>query len=332
MADEHELLHDDEWRDALAANFNGLIPDLLPDTLGAEGWLSAAQLSSVGAFHVAGGPQVLRRSPAWARRLPSDLLKVCIQRAGSATIQQGDREVMLTPGRMAIYDIDRPYSIRLRGEWRCSVIAFPRTALMASEHFIDAVLCQPTRVADGPGSVLSPLVASAVSRAESGISAGVSDALMGQACLDLLKAALAERELPQRPDAVRLQIEAYIRAHIADADLSHGTVAAAHHMSERTLHRVFDESGQTVTEFIRSHRFDGILGDLRSPASAGEAISRIAGRWGIHDMPHFTRTFRARYGMSPSEARQRGELSQAGPLGALRRDGRAAGRWTGRSQ
>src|SRR6202142_4603557 len=106
---------------------------------------------------------------------------------------------MLTPGRMAIYDIDRPYSIRLQGEWRCSVIAFPRTALMASEHFIDAVLCQPTRVADGPGSVLRPLVASAVSRAESGISAGGSDALMGQACPDPLKAGLARRGVPPAP-------------------------------------------------------------------------------------------------------------------------------------
>jgi AraC-like DNA-binding protein len=305
MAGGHELLREDEWRDALASNFNGLIPDSPADMPSAAGWLSAAQLSNVGAFHVAGGSQVLRRSPAWARRLPSDLLKVCIQRAGSATIQQGDREVMLTPGRMAIYDIDRPYSIRLQGDWRCTVIAFPRTALMASEHFIDAVLCRPTQVADGPGSVLSPLVASAVSRAESGIEARVSDALMGRACLDLLKAALAERELPRRPDAVRLQIEAYIRAHIAEATLSHGTVAAAHHMSERTLHRLFDESGQTVTELIRSCRLDGILADLRSPASAGDAISRIAARWGIHDMPHFTRTFRARYGMSPSEARQR---------------------------
>jgi AraC-like DNA-binding protein len=65
-----------------------------------------------------------------------------------------------------------------------------------------------------------------------------------------------------------------------------------------------------VTEFIRSYRFDGILGDLRSPASAGEAISRIAARWGIHDMPHFTRTFRARYGISPSEARRRGGVAR----------------------
>jgi hypothetical protein len=68
--------------------------------------------------------------------------------------------------------------------------------------------------------------------------AGISDGLMGRACPGLLKAALAKRELPQRPDAVRLQIESYIRAHIADADLSHGKVAAAHHMSKRTLHRL----------------------------------------------------------------------------------------------
>jgi len=169
MANGHNLLRGAEWRDALASSFNGLIPDAPPsDMTGAEGWLSAAQLSNVAAFHVAGSSQVLRRSAAWARRLPSDLLKVCIQRAGSATIQQDDREVTLTPGSMAIYDIDRPYAIRLQGDWRCAVIAFPRSALVASEHFIDAVICRPTQVADGPGSVLIPLVASAVSRAEGG--------------------------------------------------------------------------------------------------------------------------------------------------------------------
>ena len=309
MAEAPELLRDEEWRDALATNFNGLIPDWPPngDPADTAGWLTAARLSNVSAFHVAGSSQVLRRSSVRARRLPSDLLKVCIQRAGSATIQQGDREVMLTPGSMAIYDIDRPYSIRLEGEWRCAVIAFPRSALVASEHFIDAVICRPTQIGEGPGSVLIPLVASAVSRAKYANRTAASDALMGLACLDLLKASLAERELPQRPDAVRLQVEAYIRAHIAEADLSHGTVAAAHHMSERTLHRLFDESGQSVTELIRSCRLDGILAELRSPASAADSISRIAGRWGIHDMPHFTRSFRARYGMPPSEARPRGD-------------------------
>ncbi len=139
-----DLLSDDEWRDALATNFNGLIPDhrAMPAEAGAAGWLSAARLGNVAAFHVAGRPQVLGRSPAMARRIPSDLLKVCIQRSGSATIRQGDREVTLRPGSMAIYDIDRPYSIRLEGDWRCAVIAFPRTALIASRLFLDAMICQ----------------------------------------------------------------------------------------------------------------------------------------------------------------------------------------------
>ena len=34
-------------------------------------------------------------------------------------------------------DIDQPYLIALQGEWRCSVIAFPRSAVAASRHYLD---------------------------------------------------------------------------------------------------------------------------------------------------------------------------------------------------
>ena len=46
--------------------------------------------------------------------------------------------------------------------------------------------------------------------------------------------------------------------------------------------------------------------DLRSPAAARDSISQVAARWGVHDMPHFSRAFRARYGMTPSQARHAG--------------------------
>jgi AraC-like DNA-binding protein len=107
--------------------------------------------------------------------------------------------------------------------------------------------------------------------------------------------------VPERPDAVRLQIDSYIQSHLADPDLSHGTVVGAHHMSERTLHRLFGGSGRSVTELIRSYRLEGIWADLQSPGLARESIGQIAARWGMHDMPNFTRAFRARYGMTPSE-------------------------------
>lgn len=315
MSCSRNRLGGDEWRAALASNFNGLIPDRPPaaDAPKARGRLAVAQLGDVTAFHVAGNSQVLHRSAAWARRLPSDLLKVCIQRAGSATIEQGGREVTLTPGSMAIYDIDRPYGIRLDGEWRCSVIAFPRDALVASRHFLDAVMCRPTPVSDGPGSVLIPLVASAISSMNSaGPAAGTSDVLMGRASLDLLKAALASRNLAEQPDTVRLQVDTYIQAHLSDAGLCHRTVAQAFHMSERTLHRLFGEGGQSVTDRIRSYRLERILADLRSSGSADDSISRIAARWGVHDMPHLVRAFRARYAMTPSEARRQSHSGGAG--------------------
>lgn len=309
MAQARVALRGDEWRQALAGNFNGLVPDrpAATDPAGASGWLAAAMLGDVAAFHVAGSGQVLRRSPAQARRQPSDLLKVCIQRSGSAAIQQGDREVLLAPGSMAIYDIDQPYRIRLQGDWRCAVIAFPRSALVASRRFIDDLICRPAQVADGPGSVLVPLVASAVGRdGRGGLGSGASGALMGRASIDLLMAALTEQQLPGRPDAVRMQVDAYLQAHLADPGLSHQSVAAAHHMSGRTLHRLFGEPGPSVTELIRSYRLDRIRTDLSAPASAGLPISRITARWGLHDMPHFSRVFRARYGMTPSQARRDG--------------------------
>jgi AraC-like DNA-binding protein len=303
MAAKPRQLRDDEWRDALAGNFNGLVPEPPGrDEFAAQGWLASAQLGDVAAFHVAGTSQVLVRSPARARKQPSDLLKVCIQRAGTATISQDGRQVLLAPGAMAIYDIDRPYTIALQGDWRCSVIAFPRSAFVASRHFIDAVICRSTSVSQGPGSVLAPLVASAVNGEVR--AAGASDVLMGHASLDLLRAALATERLPDRPDAVMLAIDAYIRRHLADAELSHAAVAAAHHMSERTLHRLFEASGQSVTELIRAYRLDGIMADLRSASSACDTINQVAARWGLHDMPHLTRAFRSRFGMTPSQARQ----------------------------
>jgi AraC-like DNA-binding protein len=305
MALKPRQLRDDEWRDALAGNFNGLVPEPPGrDEFAAEGWLASAQLGDVAAFHVAGSSQILVRSPARARKQPSDLLKVCIQRAGTATISQDGRQVLLAPGAMAIYDIDQPYTIALQGDWRCSVIAFPRSAFVASRHFIDAVICRSTSVRQGPGSVLAPLVASAVRGEVRAV--GASDVLMGHASLDLLRAALAAERLPDRPDAVVLTIDAYIRRHLADTELSHAAVAAAHHMSERTLHRLFEASGQSVTELIRAYRLDGIMADLRSASSASETINQVAARWGLHDMPHLIRAFRARFGMTPSQARNGG--------------------------
>jgi AraC-like DNA-binding protein len=58
-----------------------------------------------------------------------------------------------------------------------------------------------------------------------------------------------------------------------------------------------------VTDWIRRRRLDHCRRELLDPRHAGEPISRIAARWGLLDSSHFSRVFRATYGMSPREFR-----------------------------
>jgi AraC-like DNA-binding protein len=201
---------------------------------------------------------------------------------------------------MAVYDLEQPYSITLDGDWRCDVIAFPRAALVASSGFVDAALCRSAQVTEGPGSVLISLVSSGVRQPDSDPAAE----LMGRAGLELIKAALCGQQRPRDPDAVRLQVGTYIQQHLADPGLAPATIAATHHMSEQSLHRLFGTAEHSVAELIRVLRLQAVLRDLRAAELVAEPIARVASRWGYHDMPHFSRLFKAHYGMTPSEARR----------------------------
>jgi AraC-binding-like domain len=53
------------------------------------------------------------------------MVKVCVPLHGRATVHQDDREIVLLPGQLGLYDIGRPYELRLEGSWSCAVLAPP---------------------------------------------------------------------------------------------------------------------------------------------------------------------------------------------------------------
>jgi AraC-like DNA-binding protein len=57
-------------------------------------------------------------------------------------------------------------------------------------------------------------------------------------------------------------------------------IAAAHHISVRLLHKLFQEQGQTVAGWIRARRLEGCQRDLLEPAEAGRPVAALAARWG----------------------------------------------------
>ncbi|PWU60027.1 AraC family transcriptional regulator [Micromonospora globispora] len=110
---------------------------------------------------------------------------------------------------------------------------------------------------------------------------------------------------PVRVTGLRSQVEAFVRRHLDDPELTPAAVAAAHHLSLRSLHRLFAGTGTTVAALIRTGRLERCFRDLADPRLGHLAVHQIAARWGLRDRAHFSRVFRAAYGISPREHRER---------------------------
>ncbi len=288
-----------EWEAAMAETFGHLQPGPYLGSPGpATGSVRSAPLGRACAFDLRGTPQVLRRTPTSIRRVPADPLKVCIQRAGRATLRQGDVEVTIGPGEMAVYDTGRPYDLRLDGRWRCAVLTLPRESLPLAWGRVTAAMSHSVRADQGSGQLLAHLIGSAVEGGSAGL-------YLGEAAVYLLTDALSESAEPaDDDDGVRAAVRSWIQAHAADPGLTHDVVARAHHMSARTLHRVFAGADHSVAELIRETRLAGLRADLVDPIHPRRSIMAIASRWGFCDQAHLTRAFRAAYGTTPAAFRR----------------------------
>ncbi|MGC5286637.1 helix-turn-helix transcriptional regulator [Micromonospora sp. DT231] len=93
---------------------------------------------------------------------------------------------------------------------------------------------------------------------------------------------------------------------LATTMLGRHLVADAHHISVRSLHRLFEAEDTTVASYIRDLRLARCRRDLTDPALRSLPAQAVAARWGFPDKAHFSRAFRAAYGITPQEHRDGG--------------------------
>lgn len=95
----------------------------------------------------------------------------------------------------------------------------------------------------------------------------------------------------------------YIDTHLGDSSLSPAQVAAAHGVSLRYLHLIFAEQGTSFGRWMRERRLSRCHEELSQPQRSG-TVTEVAFRWGFNEASHFSRVFKARYGVSPQEVRR----------------------------
>ena len=114
---------------------------------------------------------------------------------------------------------------------------------------------------------------------------------------------------PERPsvDTPRLAlIQQSIRARLGDATLSLETIARLHHTTPRQIQRLFARQGESFSAFLSEERMSRAHAQLTSPRHNHRRVLEIALDCGFDDIPAFSRAFRRRFGMTPSEAREGG--------------------------
>jgi AraC-like DNA-binding protein len=99
-------------------------------------------------------------------------------------------------------------------------------------------------------------------------------------------------------------IKAYILDNLARPDLSVAIVAAQQEVTPRYVHMLFETDGVTFSEYVTTQRLTRAQRILRDSRFAHQTIAAIALSVGFGDLSYFNRTFRRRFGMTPSDARE----------------------------
>ncbi|MFD1211778.1 helix-turn-helix domain-containing protein [Arthrobacter sp. GCM10027362] len=268
---------------------------------------------SIRLAQVRGSAQVIERNEKFIRKHPMDVIGVFFALKGEAFFYYPGGFETLRPGQAVIYDADRPFMRGFHRGVEEMVLTIPRDEYLALSG--GKPLARPV-VLDfhkaGPENryvlALAQLVRDAlVSRPWSGAGAAPSTApdpaVVEASAVELLRLLVAPKGAGI-PEGYVSAAKCFIDDHLGDPNLCPSQIAEAVGISERHLTRVFAETGEPPGTYVLARRLERAAALLSDPAEGATSIAVIAARCGFASQAYFARAFKARFGMTPLNARR----------------------------
>ena len=294
----------DAWRTAMATSH-----DIKADSAGFHGEVVSASFGRMLLHRMTAAPQEVERSATRARRDGLEHFVLHVSEV-DITAQAGTREIHVPAGAISVNDLSRP-SLRASVPERNSLI------VGLSRDLVREVLPNPDglhglvldRVSGGLLADLIRSTAAAMNKVPAAAAPGIAlaTAQLFAACVAPSRRTIGEASESLRGMAL-VRAKRYIEAHLAVPTLGPESVAAGLGCSKATLFRVFKPLGG-VTAYIQ-HRRLGLACQLLAGATRERPrIADVAYAVGFADPAHFSRVFRARFGLSPRDAVGNPELT-----------------------
>lgn len=234
----------------------------------------------------------------------ADIYNLVLQLRGRSLMSQGSSEARLVPGEMTLIDAAQPTAFRFSRDNIQLALHLPRALVQERWRYRQLPLAATFR--GGATAITASFLRAAFENAgecKPAQSAGVRDALLSLIFSNILGDAPREQTADAGGRHLLPVVQEYIVAHLADPALSPASIAQAHGISVRHLHRLFAATDTTVGHWVRQQRLQRCADDLRNSSLTIVNLTDIAHQWGFSDSAHFSRAFKGEFGQTPSRYR-----------------------------
>ncbi|WP_191089338.1 AraC-like ligand-binding domain-containing protein [Microbacterium radiodurans] len=270
-----------------------------------RGALRGQAAGDVHVLTVAAAAHSVHRTESLIRGAAQHYFKFSLIEAGTGMIVQDGRETTLRAGDMTFYDTDRPYSLICEDDTRMSIVMFPKDLLALPSDRLARMTATRLGTDSPVGSLVRPYLASLSGQVRD-LDAHTARRLSRTAVdmvATLVEEGMGAAASSSAHESLRSRVLGYIDENLASPELSPPAIAAAHYISVRHLHALFNDQGTTVSTVIRNRRLERCYDELIDPRGVDRSVTSIALANGFVDAAHFSRTFRAHYGVPPSGIR-----------------------------
>jgi len=238
----------------------------------------------------------------------NDDFGLVINLAGDWTVQSQGRALAQGAGQACLISASDAFSITRATAGAMLALCVPRSALAALSPVAEDALLQPIPAQSGPLSLLRRYIG-LLGDSEVKAAPELRHAVVTHVH-DLIALAVgAGREAEEIAGArglaaARLHaMKADILQHLDRQDLTLAAIAQRHRMTPRHARRLFERDGTSFSDFVLDHRLARAHRMLSDPRQAQRSIASLVFDCGFGDVSYFNRSFRRRYGATPSDIR-----------------------------
>jgi AraC-like DNA-binding protein len=264
-------------------------------------------LSALRFAEVIANPHQVKRTKEQISRANEEEFLISFQLAQNAVVRQNGREAILTPGTFAMYDSTQPYALSFKENFHQLIVQMPKQVL--SEHLLNPE--QYTAISmsgtSGIGAVLSNFIFSLARELGelNQVSNELSDNILNMIAMAFSSSVMLEQVGSNSvvKESLKQRVLRYVELNLGNASLNNQQIADAQGISIRYLNKLFAENSESVHTLLMEKRLLRSLALLKDPAYAGHSIEMIGFNVGFSSAAHFSRSFKKRFGFSPSQLR-----------------------------